>query len=72
MGGRWFFRALTDNERLESCVREMMAVAKGTFSNDIPGDELQKVKNKVKASKIFEKQNMDGQAKNLGILGTPG
>ncbi|HEY5037499.1 MAG TPA: insulinase family protein, partial [bacterium] len=33
----------------------------------VPDSELLKVKNKVKASKLFEKQNMDGQAKSLGF-----
>jgi zinc protease len=66
-GGAVVFQALTDKGRLEACVGELMAAAKGTFTREIPADELQKVKNKVKASKIFEKQNMDGQAKNLGF-----
>ncbi len=66
-GGAFVFQGLTDIRRLEACVKEMMAVAKETFTLGIPGAELQKVKNKVKASKIFEKQNMDGQAKNLGF-----
>ncbi len=66
-GGAIVFQGLTDQRRLEACVEELMATAKRTFTHDIPPDELQKVKNKVKASKIFEKQNMDGQAKTLGF-----
>jgi zinc protease len=66
-GGALVFQGLTDVKRVERCLVEMMAEVKKISSFGVPEAELEKVKNKVKASKIFEKQSMDGQAKTLGF-----
>ncbi len=66
-GGAVVFQALTDAARIEKCLSEMMAEVTKISSLSVPEAELAKVKNKVKASKIFEKQSMDGQAKSLGF-----
>jgi len=66
-GGTVVFQGLTDAARVEKCLREMMAEVKKISLSGVPEVELSKVKNKVKASKIFEKQSMDGQAKTLGF-----
>ncbi|HJT25517.1 MAG TPA: insulinase family protein, partial [bacterium] len=66
-GGAVVFQGLTDVGRLEKCLAEMMAEVKKIILSGVPESELAKVKNKVKASKIFEKQSMDGQAKTLGF-----
>lgn len=66
-GGAVVFQGLTDAKRIERCLGEMMAEAKKISMLGVSEDELAKVKNKVKASKIFEKQSMDGQAKTFGF-----
>lgn len=66
-GGAVAFQGLTDAARIEKCLAEMMAEVKKISTAGVPEAELAKVKNKVKASKIFEKQSMDGQAKTLGF-----
>ncbi len=66
-GGAFVFQCLTDKKRLEECVKDIMAEVGKIIQKGVRESELQKVKNKIKASKIFEKQNMDGQAKSLGF-----
>lgn len=66
-GGAFVFQCLTDSKRLEECVKEIMVEVGKIIQKGVRESELQKVKNKIKASKIFEKQNMDGQAKSLGF-----
>ncbi len=66
-GGAVVFQGLTDARRLEKCLQEMMAEVEKISASGVPEAELAKVKNKVKASKVFEKQSMDGQAKTLGF-----
>ncbi len=66
-GGTVVFQGLTDAKRLEKCLQEMMAEVEKISASGVPEAELAKVKNKVKASKVFEKQSMDGQAKTLGF-----
>ena len=66
-GGAFVFQGLTDSRRAEKCLMDMMAEVQKIISQGVPENELLKIKNKVKASKVFEKQNMDGQAKTLGF-----
>jgi zinc protease len=66
-GGAFVFQALTDHHRVEKCVGEMMAEVQKIILFGVPEDELLKVKGKIKAAKLFEKQNMDGQAKTIGF-----
>jgi len=66
-GGSVVFQALTSEKKLEDCLRGLAEEAKRTYGGPIPDEEIQKVKNKLKASKVFEKQSMDGQAKTLGF-----
>ena len=66
-GGALVFQAFTDLRRVDKCLMEIMAEVKRIIREGVPEDELIKVKNKIKASKIFEKQNMDGQAKTIGF-----
>lgn len=66
-GGSVVFQGLTDAARIEKCLSEMMGEVDKIVRSGVPEAELAKVKNKVKASKVFEKQSMDGQAKTLGF-----
>jgi zinc protease len=66
-GGAFVFQALTDQGRVEACLADAMAEIKKIVSQGVTDGELSKIKNKIKASKIFEKQNADGQAKTLGF-----
>ncbi len=66
-GGAFVFQSLTDAKRVEKCLMDIMAEVKKIILKGVTDEELAKVKNKIKASKIFEKQNMDGQAKTLGF-----
>ena len=66
-GGAVVFQALTDRARMEKCLGEMMAELGKIKAKGVPDAELAKVKNKVKASKVFENQSVDGQAKTLGF-----
>ncbi len=66
-GGAVVFQGLTDAPRIQRCLSEMMAEVEKISASGVPEAEMAKVKNKVKASKIFEKQSMDGQAKTLGF-----
>ncbi len=66
-GGAFVFQGLTDGKRAVPCLMEMMGEVQKIIDRGVGEDELVKIKNKVKASKIFEKQNMDGQAKTLGF-----
>lgn len=66
-GGAFTFQALTDKRRLGDCLRQAMVEVGRLASNGATAEELAKVRTKVKASKIFEKQSVDGQAKTLGF-----
>ena len=66
-GGAVVFQALTDGVRIEKCLGEMMAELGKIKAKGVPETELAKVKTKVKASKVFENQSVDGQAKTLGF-----
>ena len=65
-GGAIIFQALTDRSRLEACVSNIGSEVERLLAGPIPADEMEKVKNRIKSSKIFEKQSMDGQAKTMG------
>lgn len=66
-GGAFTFQALTDEKRLEKVLTGIMDELRKMIEKGPGGEELAKVKNKVKAAKVFEKQNVDGQAKSLGF-----
>ncbi|HVZ81381.1 MAG TPA: pitrilysin family protein [bacterium] len=66
-GGALVFQALTDSSRLENCVSGIGAEIDRLLEGPLPPQELEKVKNRIKSSKVFEKQNVDGQAKTLGF-----
>ena len=66
-GGSFVFQALTDLNRIEKCLTEMMSELKKIILNGVDEAELRKVKNKILASKVYEKQSVDGQAKTLGF-----
>ena len=66
-GGAFVFQALTDSKRIENCLKDLMGEVKKILIHGVPEAELSKVKNKIKASKVFEKQSVDGQAKTLGF-----
>jgi zinc protease len=66
-GGSFVFQAVTDRKRVERLLKEIMEQVAG-LSREVPtGEELAKIKTRIKASKIFEKQSVDGQAKTLGF-----
>ncbi len=65
-GGAITFQGLTDKIRSERFLEDLMEAIRTLVDRGVGLDELQKVKTKVRASKIFEKQNVDGQAKSLG------
>jgi zinc protease len=66
-GGAFLFQALTDVKRIDQLLVEMMKEVRGLIDNGVDEKELFKIKNKIKASKIYEKQSVDGQAKSLGF-----
>ncbi len=66
-GGAFVVQGLTDQKRLEPFLRDIMAEARKIYDQGVSEGELAKVKNKLRASKIFEKQSVDGQAKSLGF-----
>ena len=66
-GGAIVFQALTDQNRLDDFLQQVMAEVQKINLFGVPDWELQKVKNKIQSSKTFEKQNMDGQAKTFGF-----
>jgi len=65
-GGSFVFQGLTDHKRVRFFLKELMFEVGRVNREGVTFEELEKVKNKIKASKIFEKQSMDGQAKTLG------
>jgi zinc protease len=65
-GGAFTFQGLTDSARSEKFLRDLMSEVRHLLKEGVGVEELQKVKTKVRASKVFEKQNVDGQAKSLG------
>jgi len=65
-GGLFGVQGLTDAKRSEAFVSDLMGVLGRLSARGVGTRELSKVKNRVKASKIFEKQSMDGMAKSLG------
>ncbi len=65
-GGAFTFQGLTDAVRCERFLKDLMVEVRHLLKEGVGAEELQKVKTKVRASKIFEKQNVDGQAKSLG------
>ena len=66
-GGAFLFQALTDVKRIDKLLVEMMKEVRNLISNGVDEKELLKIKNKIRASKIYEKQSVDGQAKTLGF-----
>jgi zinc protease len=66
-GGAFLFQALTDVKRVEKLLVEMMVEVRRLITEGVGEKELLKIKNKIKASKIYEKQSVDGQAKTLGF-----
>ncbi len=66
-GGAFLFQALTDQKRVDDLLVEMMAETRKLIEQGATEQELAKVKNKIRASKIYEKQSVDGQAKTLGF-----
>ncbi|HXL73037.1 MAG TPA: pitrilysin family protein, partial [bacterium] len=66
-GGAFLFQALTDIKRVDRLLVETMKEVRTLISNGVKEEELLKIKNKIKASKIYEKQSVDGQAKTLGF-----
>jgi zinc protease len=65
-GGAFVIQGLTDAARLDTYGREVFAEIGRIAANGVPARELDKVKTNLKASKLFEKQSVDGQAKTLG------
>ncbi len=65
-GGAFTFQGLTDSKRTKSFLNDLMAEVRILLDSGVGAEELQKIKTKIRASKIFEKQNVDGQAKSLG------
>ncbi len=65
-GGAFVVQGLTDQKRLEPFLCDIMAEVRELNRRGVSEEELAKVKNKLRASKIFEKQSVDGQAKSLG------
>jgi zinc protease len=66
-GGAFLFQALTDVQRVEPLLTEMMREVRRLISEGVEEKELLKIKNKIRASKIYEKQSVDGRAKTLGF-----
>jgi zinc protease len=66
-GGAFLFQALTDAKRIDKLLVEMMKEVRNLISEGVDEKELFKIKNKIQASKIYEKQSVDGQAKTLGF-----
>jgi len=66
-GGVFVIQGLTDLKRLEDYAFDVFAQIGRIVSGGVTSQELAKVKTNVKASKIFEKQSVDGQAKTLGF-----
>ncbi len=65
-GGSFVFQGLTDKHRCEKFLGDLMTEIQNVIDSGVEESELKKVKNRLLASKIFEKQNVDGQAKTLG------
>lgn len=65
-GGLFVFQALTDKGRVTACLSDVMENVGKIAASGVEPRELEKVKTRVKASKVFEKQSMDGMAKSLG------
>ncbi len=65
-GGSFVFQAATDRKRVERFLTEVMGQVAKLNEADAAPDELHKIKTRIKASKIYEKQSVDGQAKSLG------
>ncbi len=65
-GGALTFQGLTDKTRCVRFLEDVMASVRTLLGEGVGAEELQKVKTKLRASKVFEKQNVDGQAKSLG------
>jgi zinc protease len=65
-GGLFVLQGLTDAKRSEAFVSDLMAILGRMSVERVEPKELEKIKTRVRASKIFEKQSMDGMAKSLG------
>lgn len=65
-GGAFVFQAVTDRRRVERLLDEVMEQVARLHQQDVSSRELERIKTRVKASKIYEKQSVDGQAKSLG------
>ncbi|MGH7738960.1 MAG: M16 family metallopeptidase, partial [bacterium] len=65
-GGAFVFQAVTDRRRVERLLEEVMEQVARLDQEEVSAQELKKIKTRVKASKIYEKQSVDGQAKSLG------
>ncbi len=66
-GGAFLFQALTDLKRIDKLLVEMMKEVRHLITHGVDEKELLKIKTKIKASKVYEKQSVDGQAKSLGF-----
>jgi zinc protease len=66
-GGLLVIQALTDLTRLEKLLKDIMIEIQKIQKSGIELKELEKFKTRLRASKIFEKQSVDGQAKSLGF-----